>query len=153
MTRRLIVLLTAVFATLLVATPASADGATSQTQNFHGAFPPMQVTPLCGSAAPGGTLYATGNAVFHITINAAGDEWVTSTQESWFTLVPDTGAVTYSGHFATWFGASLNRNNGVLHDVFNIQATGSDGSTLSLHIVDHLSVSANGQVNLFMNCG
>jgi len=153
MTRRLIVLLSAVFASLVLAAPAFADGATSQTQNFHGAFPPMQVTPLCGSSAPGGTLSSTGNAVFHITINAAGDEWVTTTQEAWFNLVPDTGTVTYSGHFSTWFGESLNRNNAVLHDHFSIQATGSDGSTLSINIVDHLSLNANGQVNLFMDCG
>jgi hypothetical protein len=153
MTRRVIVLLTAVFASLVLATPAFADGATSSTQNFHGAFPPMHVTPLCGSAAPGGTLSSTGNAVFHITINAAGDEWVTNTQEAWFNLVPDTGTVTYTGHFAIWFGASLNRNNVVLHDIFNIHATGSDGSTLSINIVDHLSMSADGQVNVFMDCG
>jgi hypothetical protein len=153
MTRRLIVLLAAAFASLVLAIPASAAGATTQTQNFHGAFPPMHVTPLCGNAAPGGVLSSTGNAVFHITINSAGDVWVTSTQEAWFTLVPDTGTVTYSGHFATWFGESLNRNNAVLHDVFNVQATGSDGSTLSINIVDHLSMSADGQVNLFMNCG
>lgn len=153
MTRRLLVLLAAVFASLLLATPASAAGATSSTQNFHGAFPPMPVGPLCGNAAPGGTLYATGNAVFHITINAAGDEWVTTTQEAWFNLVPDTGTVTYTGHFATWFGLSLNRNNSVAHDVFNIKATGSDGSALTLHIVDHLNSSANGQINMFMSCG
>jgi kynureninase len=152
MTRRLVVLLSAVFASLVLATPASADGATSSTQNFHGAFPPMQVTPLCGSAAPGGTLVATGNAVFHITINAAGDEWVTTTQEAWFNLVPDTGTVTYTGHFATWFGLSLNQNNAVAHDVFNIQATGSDGSTITINIVDHLSTDANGQINMFSAC-
>lgn len=152
MTRRLILLLSAVFASLVFATPASAAGATSSTQNFHGAFPPMQVTPLCGSAAPGGTLFATGNAVFHITINAAGDEWVTTTQEAWFNLVPDTGTVTYTGHFATWFGLSLNKNNAVAHDVFNIQATGSDGSTITINIVDHMSMNANGQINMFSAC-
>jgi streptogramin lyase len=153
MSRRLIVLLGAVIASLVFATPASASGATSSTQNFHGAFPPMQVTPLCGSAAPGGTLYATGNAVFHITVNAAGDVWVTNTQEAWFNLVPDTGTVTYTGHFAIWFGESLNKNNVVLHDTFNIHATGSDGSTISINIVDHMSMSASGQINVFMNCG
>jgi hypothetical protein len=145
-------MLAAVFASLVVATPASAAGATSSTQNFHGAFPPMQVTPLCGNAAPGGTLNSTGNAVFHITINAAGDEWVTTTQEAWFNLVPDTGTVTYTGHFATWFGFSLNRNNSVAHDVFNIQATGSDGSNISINIVDHLSMSATGEITMFSAC-
>ena len=152
MIKRLLVVFAVLAATISFSIPVSADGATSQTQNFHGTFPPMQVTPLCGGAAPGGTVYATGNAVFHITVNAAGDTWVTQTQEAWFTLVPDTGTVTYTGHFAIWFGVSLNRNNSVLHDVFNIHATGSDGSTISLNIVDHLSMSASGQINMFMAC-
>ena len=113
----------------------------------------MQVTPLCGNAAPGGTLYSSGNAIFHITVNAAGDTWITTTEEAWFTLIPDTGTVTYSGHFATWFGESLNKNNKVFHDIFNIKASGSDGSTLTLHMVDHLSISASGKVNMFSTCG
>jgi hypothetical protein len=153
MSRRLIVLLAAVVASLVFALPASAGGATTQTQNFHGAFPPMPVTPLCGSAAPGGLLTATGNAVFHITVNAAGDTWITTTQEAWFNLVPDTGTVTYTGHLAIWFGVSVNNSNFVAHDIFNIHAVGSDGSTISLNIVDHLNMSASGQVNLFMDCG
>jgi hypothetical protein len=153
MIRRLLVLFAVLATTVVLAAPASAAGATTQTQNFHGAFAPMQVTPLCGNAAPGGTLYSTGNAIFHITVNAAGDTWITTTEEAWFTLIPDTGTVTYSGHFATWFGLSLNRNNQVAHDTFNIKATGSDGSTLSLHMVDHLSISASGKVNMFSTCG
>jgi len=151
--KRLLVLFAALAATAVLAAPVSAAGATSVTTNFHGPFPPMHVTPLCGSAAPGGLLTGTGNAVFHTTVNAAGDFWLTSTQEAWFTLTPDTGTVTYSGHYAIWFGVSLNMNNQVQHDIFNIQATGSDGSTISLNIVDHLNVSANGQVNFFMDCG
>src|SRR5258708_15969388 len=98
MTRRVIVLLAAVFASLAFATPASADGATSVTQNFHGAFPLMHVTSLCGSAAPGGTLSSTGNAVFHITVNAAAAERSTTTQKRAFTLVPHTAPVPHPLH-------------------------------------------------------
>jgi hypothetical protein len=137
-------------ATVVFAAPAAAAPATTSTQNFHGAFPPFHVDSTCG--APSGTVNATGNAIFHITVNAAGDTWITNTQEAWFTLTPDTGTVTYSGHFAVWFGASLNQNNYVLHDVLNIHATGSDGSTITVNAVDHLSVSASGQVNMFMAC-
>jgi hypothetical protein len=150
MIRRLLVVFAVLAATLLLAAPVSADGATSSTQNFHGAFPPFHVDATCGAAS--GTVFATGNAVFHITVNAAGDTWVTTTQEGWFTLTPDTGTVTYSGHFAVWFGASLNKNNTVLHDVLNIRATGSDGSIITVNAVDHLSISASGQVNMFMAC-
>lgn len=148
MIRRLLVPVAVLAAMVVLATPTSAT--TTQTQNIHGPFAPFHVDPACG--APGGTISGTGNAVFHITVNNAGDTWITTTQEAWFTLVPDTGPVTYSGHFAAWFGASLNNQNMVVHDITNARATGSDGSTLTLNVVDHLSVSANGQVNMFMAC-
>ena len=150
MIRRLLVVLAILAATVVFAAPASAAPATTSTQNMHGAFPPFHVDPTCG--APGGTISGTGNAVFHITVNAAGDVWITTTQEAWFTLTPDTGTVTYSGHLAAWFGVSLNKNNSVVHDVVNVRATGSDGSLVTINLVDHLSVSASGQVNLFMAC-
>jgi hypothetical protein len=150
MIRRLLVLFAVLAATAAFATPASADGAFTETQNFHGTFPPFQVGPLCG--APGGTVFATGNAVFHITVNGAGDTWITTTQEATFTLIPTTGTVTYSGHVAVWFGVSINNQNIVTDHVINVQATGSDGSTLTVNFVDHLSVSASGQVNMFMDC-
>src|SRR5690348_13464178 len=103
MIRRLLVPVAVLAAMVVLATPASAT--TTQTQNIHGPFAPFHVDPTCG--APGGTVSGTGNSVFHITVNNAGDTWITNTQEAWFTLVPDTGTVTYSGHFAAWFGASL----------------------------------------------
>ena len=150
MIRRLLVLFAVLAATVVLAAPASAGGATTSTQNLHGPFPPFHVDSTCG--APAGTISGTGNAVFHITVNAAGDVWVTNTQEAWFKLTPDTGTVTYSGHFAVWFGVSLNMNNSVMHDAINVRATGSDGSTITINLVDHMSISASGQVNLFMAC-
>jgi hypothetical protein len=150
MIRRLLVALAMLVAAVVFAIPASAAGATTSTQNFHGAFPAFHVDSSCG--APSGTIVGTGNAVMHITVNAAGDVWITSTQEEWFTLTPDTGTVVYTGHFATWFGLSLNKNNAVVHDVLNVHATGSDGSTITFNLVDHMSVSATGQVNMFMAC-
>ena len=150
MIRRLLVVFAVLAATVVLASPASAAGAASSTQNFHGAFPPFHVDSTCG--APAGTITGTGNAVFHITVNAAGDVWITSTQEAWFTLTPDVGTVTYSGHFAAWFGTSINQNNSVLHDTINVRAIGSDGSTVTINLVDHMSTSASGQVNLFMAC-
>ncbi len=152
MIKRLLVVFAVLAATVAFATPASADGAISSTQNMHGPFT-ITVGPLCGGTAPGGTLSGTTNAVFHTTVNSAGDFWLTATQEASFTLVPTTGSVTYSGHAAIWFGVSINKNNAVFLDTFNVHATGTDGSTISLNIVDHLSVSASGQVNMFMDCG
>ena len=150
MIRRLFVPLAVLALMAVSALPASADGAFTATQNLHGAMPPMPVGAACG--APAGTVFGTGNAVFHITVNAAGDTWITTTQEENFTFVPDVGTLTASGHFAVWFGVSLNNQNSVQHDVINVQGTFSDGTPLQFNAVDHLSVSADGQVNLFMTC-
>jgi hypothetical protein len=152
MIRRLLVLVAVLAATVVFAAPVTASAGTSQTLTFHGTFPTMVVGPLCG--APGGTLSGTGNAVMHMNVNSAGDFWFTSTQEEWFTLVQaDHTLPTYTGHYAIWFGGSGNLNNFVFHDNFNVQATGSDGSTINIHIVDHMSISADGQLNVFTTCG
>ncbi len=151
MIRRLLVLLVVLAATVVLAAPASASGGTSQTFTFHGTFPTMVVGPLCG--APGGTLSGSGDAVMHMNVDGAGDFWFTATQEAWFTLVQtDPTLPTYTGHYAIWFGGNGNLNNFVFLDNFNVQATGSDGSTINLHIVDHLSISASGQLNVFTTC-
>lgn len=153
MIRRLLVVLVVLAATVVLATPASAAGATSQTFNFHGPFT-MTVGALCN--APAGTLSGTENVVMHTTVNAAGDFWLTTTQEASFSFVPAiAGNPTYAGHLTVWFGVSANSpTQGVLHDNFNITARGSDGSTLNIHLVDHVSVSASGQVNSFSTtCG
>ena len=150
--RRLLVLFAPVAATMVLAAPASASGAQTFTQTFHGTFPTIVVGPLCG--APAGTLSGSGNQIFHITVNGAGDTWITTTEEESFTLVQNNPSLpTYSGHLEVWFGASLNNSNAVTHDVFNVHATGSDGSMISFHILVHLSLSANGQVNSFSTCG
>ena len=151
MIRGFLVLLAALATMVVLAAPVSADGATSQTLSFHGTFPTMVVGPLCG--APGGTLSGTGNAVMHMNVNGAGDFWFTATQEEWFTLVQTNPALpSFSGHYAIWFGGNGNLRNFVFLDTFNVQATGSDGSTINLHIVDHVSISASGQLNVFTTC-
>jgi hypothetical protein len=132
---------------------AGGNGATTLTQHDHGLTQTFHVDPICGS--PSGTLTATVNDVFHTTTNKAGDFWLTSTQEGWFTIVPDDPSLpNFAGHFVTWFGVSINKNNAVQHDITNIKATATDGSglTLSFHSVDHLSMSATGHVTSFMSC-
>lgn len=132
---------------------AGGNGAVTLTQNDHGITQTFHVDPICGS--PSGTLTATINDVFHTTTNTAGDFWLTATQEGWFTIVPDdTSLPNFAGHFATWFGVSINNRNAVNHDISNIRATATDGSgtTITIHSVDHLSLSATGHVTAFMNC-
>jgi hypothetical protein len=97
-----------------------------------------------------GTLTTTTNEIFHVTVDGAGDIWVTQTATAHFTFVPNVaGPPSYSGEMTFWFGASLNSNNFVLLDIGNIVANGSDGSQITLHIVDHVSFSASGVLNSF----
>jgi hypothetical protein len=98
------------------------------------------------------------NSIAHVTVNGAGDIWFTQTQTGSVSFVPaDSGQPSYAGHITGWFGASLNQNNVVFHDTLNATLTGTDGSTITLHMVDHVSVSATGVVNSFsiggFSCG
>ena len=97
-----------------------------------------------------GTATMVTNSVAHITVNGAGDVWITQTLTSHFTFVPNVaGPPSYHGEFTFWFGESLNQNNSVVHDIGNIVVNGSDGSKITAHFVDHVSVSASGITNEF----
>jgi len=165
--RKLLALVAAVAMSAILAIPASAQGGPpcSPVPNGNGAvtctvqmrdvpfgpFAVMGFTCPDGRTVPGGVVAGTyETAIFHITINTAGDVWATNTIEGTFTLNADTG-VTYTGHLEGWFGESMNNQNFVFHDNFNVTATGSDGSTVSFHMVMHLSVSASGIVVTFAN--
>ena len=50
-------------------------------------------------------------------------------------------AVTYTGHTTQWFGFNSNQNNGESGFTITVKATGSDGSTISFHGVDHFLFS------------
>ncbi|TMD92170.1 MAG: hypothetical protein E6I73_02625 [Chloroflexi bacterium] len=97
-----------------------------------------------------GTATTVTNSIVHATVNGAGDVWVTNTVTAHFSFVPNApGPPSYSGEMTFWFGASLNKNNLVFHDTGNIVLKGSDGSQLTLHILDHLNTSPSGAVNTF----
>jgi hypothetical protein len=118
------------------------------TQNVQGATQTFPTSLPCvdpPTSPPTGTLTITFNAVFHVTVNGAGDAWITSTSTGNFSFVPfDPSRPSFTGHFTGWFGGSFNQNNLVVHDIFNVHGTGSDGSSLAFHIIDHMSISASG---------
>ncbi len=95
-----------------------------------------------------GMLTITFNAVFHVTVDKAGDGWITGTTEGDFSFTPFPpplgGTISYTGHFASWFGGSFNMNNAVIHDTFNVHGTGSDGSTLTAHFINHVNFNSSG---------
>lgn len=125
------------------------------TQNVQGqvrTFPASLpcVDPMTVPPTPTGMLTLITNSVIHVTVNQAGDLWVTGTQEGSVGFTPfDPARPSYTGHFASWFGVSLNQNNSVVHDTFNVHLTGSDGSTLDFHFIRHFSMSASGMTVMF----
>lgn len=133
-----------------------ADGAGASTQTLH--FDNItQSSPFANpcSGAPG-TLTLTYSGVFHETINPAGDVHLTTTIQGTFVFVPtDPTQPTYTGHVESWDGLSINHQNSVSHDTLNLTGTGSDGSHLRFHMIDHASVSASGVTLTFSDavCG
>jgi hypothetical protein len=151
----------AVTALFVFATPAAAGGNSSTpcalgpqpstctyTLNVQGASQTFPTNVPCidpPNGPPTGMLTITFNAVFHETVDQAGDGWLTTTMEGSLSFIPfDPSRPSYTGHAAAWFGASINQNNAVFDDIFNVTATGSDGSQLSFHVIDHQSISASG---------
>lgn len=97
-----------------------------------------------------GTLLAVAkNFIFHATIQADGDAWITGTGNGAVTFTPaDPEGVSYSGHFTQWFGESANNKNLVGHDTGTFALTGSDGSTVHVHTLNHFSTNAKGEVKV-----
>lgn len=131
MKRRLITILGVVGAVLLL--PAAAEATTTQT--IHLTNTPIDVGP---AACVPGDLVISGNGVLHMTVNNAGDVWVTGTLEGAAT------ATGFSGHAAAWFGVEQNAQNSVNHFIANAEGTLTDGTPLKIHQEGQFTVNANG---------
>ena len=129
---------------------AAQGGAGTETFTEHAHEVPLFSFPVvneCSGAA--GTLSALAvNTVFHITTQADGDRWVTGTAEGVVTFVPAEEGISYSGHFADWFGEAVNNKNNVAHGTATFVLTGTDGSRVVIHMVSHLSTNAKGAVTV-----
>jgi hypothetical protein len=130
---------------------AAGRGTVTITHHAHNVqlFSESVTNPCTGES---GTVTAiAANEVFHVTFFMNGDDefWVTGTDEGTATFTPDDpDGVSASGHFAAWFGESLNEKNDVQHDTFNIQLTNTDGSHIVAHETTHLSINAAGVVTV-----
>jgi hypothetical protein len=151
----LAVLVVAVAAVLAVPAASSAGaGAVSSTQKWHNVTETSTDVNPCSGAT--GTLTLTYNGVFHVTTLANGTYWATLTQTGAFSFVPfDLSQPSYTGHFTVWDGDNWNNRNTTETATFSIHGTGSDGSTLTLHEVEHISSSASGATLSFdkLRCG
>jgi hypothetical protein len=159
--RPLLVVLSVLAALFAVSTPSYADGNSSTpcalgpqpatctyTANNHDLIQTLPSNVPCvdpPNGPPTGELTLTYGEVFHVTVNEAGDGWLTSTVTGNLSFTPfDLSRPSYTGHFESWFGASFNLNNAVFQDTTNNTAIGSDGSHLSFHMIGHMSISASG---------
>jgi hypothetical protein len=155
------VLLGVVAGLLAISTSVSAGGNSSTpcslgpqpatctyTENMQGLIQTFQTNLPCvdpPNGPPTGVLTTTYSEVFHVTVNQAGDAWLTSTVTGDLSFIPDDSSrPSYTGHFESWFGESLNLNNAVLQNTANNTLVGSDGSHLSFHMIYHMSISASG---------
>lgn len=85
--------------------------------------------------------------VFHLTVNGASDVWNTGTQNGTVTFTPDnSSAPSGSGSWEAWFGASLNKQNAVLHDTLNTVIHLTTGQTATFHMIDHMNFAGTGTI-------
>ncbi len=140
---RILIVLVLTIAFVMPVSQAFASGATSYTETYHNATDSFGQYISCINSPA--TVYITYNGVLHFTVNKAGDFWGTGTQTGTVVAVPlDSSLPTYTGHFTTWFGENDNLQNGTQTSTFSVHATGSDGSSLDFHEVEHISSSASG---------
>ena len=122
---------------------ANGDGSQRCTVTFKDAPATMHIGPP-PSCLISGTINQTFNGVAHITINKAGDAWITGTMTGPFTLTPDSSSIPkYTGHLVSWFGESFNNQNMVMHFIIDAHATAPNAPPFDFHEVFHFSLSAN----------
>jgi hypothetical protein len=132
--RRLLILLAILGSAGAVLLPVAAAQATT-TQTIHLTGVPVDVGPA--GCVPG-DLVISGNGVLHMTVNNAGDTWVTGTVEGAAT------ATGFTGHAVAWFGVEDNAQNVVNHFIANAVGTLADGTSLTIHQEGQFTVNANG---------
>jgi hypothetical protein len=145
------------FAAFLVVTGGSALAEPPTTNTIHekGLVETFEdVVPTCDEED--GELHEitlTSNLVIHETIFDDGRIHATFTQTGRFVAEPVDGTgPTYRGKVTIWGGFNQNGKtvNGTF--TFNLRATGSDGSVIRLHAVEHFNHRPDGSVNEFFHC-
>jgi hypothetical protein len=130
----------------VAASAAGGSHTQSLTQTFHGSQPFSNVNPCNGNVLNG---TESSNMIAHETFFPAGDElWATFTEEDNFTAADDSTGVTYTGHDTGWDNFNMNQQNANATFTFSAHATGSDGSTISIHEVAHITMVPGGTISV-----
>src|SRR5829696_3098419 len=142
--RRSLTLLVAA-AALLLSAPAAFAGAESFTITEKGVTESFTDVLPCVSDSADITI--TYNSIFHITELDNGRYHVTGTLAGTFTAVAD--GVTYTGHFAQWFGENQNTRNSEGTTTFIVNGRGADGTRITFSEVFHYTITATGVETAF----
>jgi hypothetical protein len=114
---------------------ASATSDTIAVQGVTDTFP--DVNPCTGDPV---TITLTYNSVVHVTTLPSGEIHLTSMFTGDVVLEPlDPALPTYTGHVLDWSNQIYNRNEDLATFTTRARVTGSDGSTIRLGIVAHVT--------------
>ena len=152
---RRVLLIAGVAGAAAVVTPAAALAASggpghtvTMTEVTHGIFDAGLTGPNPCTGADIVSESGDGTVVNHVTFFPAGDEvWATFTETGKVTVV-DSNNVTYTGHLTLWGNFNLNEQNPNNTFTLTLKLTGSDGSTITAHEVQHFALNANGVVTV-----
>ena len=127
--------------------PGSVVPSCTETFSQQGGQPSFMAAQDC-SGNPGTLEMDVTHQVFHVTVNGAGDIWLTGTTTGAASFTPDAGGPAALGHWTSWFGGSLNRSSSVQHDTFNLILHTATG-TFQFHMINHMSITPGGIINQF----
>jgi hypothetical protein len=131
-----------------LAAPGGTGHTVTMTEVTHGVFDPGLTGPNPCSGADIISQNGDGTVVNHVTYFPAGDEvWATFTETGKLALA-DSNGVTYTGHLTMWGNFIMNQQNANNTSTFTIRLTGSDGSSITGHEVQHFALNANGVVTV-----
>jgi hypothetical protein len=133
---------------LLCASIASAaTPPTTDTEIVKDATTTFVAVNPCTDPPVSGTVTIDYLSVFHITDFNNGVFHLTGTNQGTLTFVPDDPSeVAYTGHIAAWFGTNSNASDFEATDTFALHASGSDGSRLTLLMLNHITVTPSGDI-------
>jgi hypothetical protein len=134
------------FVALLTPMAALAQAETTTT-HFSETVTFPDFNPCTGAT---GTSTDTMKGVTHVTALPDGSFHEHTALTDTFTFVPDDPSQpTYTGKGTFREGANLNSQNNFTATVtINVHAKGSDGSRLTLHVVAHVTLHADGTVTV-----
>ncbi|HEV8277044.1 MAG TPA: hypothetical protein VGQ26_15320 [Streptosporangiaceae bacterium] len=132
--------------------PANAQAQT-QTIHFSGMTQTQPAVNPC-SGAPGTLTETVTEGVEHLTTNPDGTYHQSFRITAAITFTPDDPSQpTLTGTSTDGTGQNVNTKTSTLTATFSGRATGSDGSSVSLHGVTHATVNADGTVTVDFQIG